>query len=308
VIYNCYLFLEHVFRSEEEGVLTVADKLLKTLQADNNLKSILGDSLTETMDKIQDKQTVMEKYSFSLGEYGLKPVTDFLDITRLKDDDPNLSLIFTNTHSGIEEYFRNNSFITHRFLRAHGLLIELGKLFIVLEKAIQCAKTGGTLLVYGVSNNHLNILLDFTKNLISSIRDEFTSLNKIAECAFEKIIFANNDTISVKNWTKNYHLVFPCSVKINDAIKLVYEDISGIKLCANSIRIYEKWQKAQKDSEEFLESAIGFSERMARVLGLPFERPQLNEEELNRSAVDNTAYYLGKMKNVATFTKEKSIE
>jgi hypothetical protein len=285
--------------------LTAADRLLKTLQADTNLKSILGDSLTETTDLIKDKEAVSEKYSFSLGEKGLKPIMDFLDLTKLTDNDPLLSIIFNNdNHSGLEEFFRGNPFITYRFLRAHGLLIELGRLFIVLEKAIQCAKQGGTLLVYGVTNNLLTMLLDSTKSLITAIRDEFTCLNKIAECAFEKIIYETSNNRSGKKWIKHYKMVFPCSTNINDAIKQVYEDISGIKLCANTITIYEKFQKAEKESNEFLESAMGFSERTARVLGLPYNRPQINDEELNRNAIDNTAYYLGKMQ-ATQFAKEK---
>jgi len=64
--------------------------------------------------------------------------------------------------------------------------------------------------------------------------------------------------------------------------------------------------KGTKESDEFLESAIGFSERMSGVLGVPFEKPKLNEEELNRSSIDNKAFYLGKMQ--AAMTKEKSIE
>jgi hypothetical protein len=46
LIYSCYVFLAHVFRAEIEGQVTAADKLLKTLQEDPNLKNFMGDALT----------------------------------------------------------------------------------------------------------------------------------------------------------------------------------------------------------------------------------------------------------------------
>jgi len=42
VIYNCFQLLAHVFRADEEGHLTAADRLLKTIQEDVNLKNFFG--------------------------------------------------------------------------------------------------------------------------------------------------------------------------------------------------------------------------------------------------------------------------
>jgi len=288
LIYNCYQFLAHVFRAEVEGQTTSADKLLKTLQEDPNLAKVMGDDLTQVMDSINGVKERSEKYSFDLREKGLKPVLSFLDIPTLSENDPLLPFIFTGPTSGVEEFFRGNSFITYKFLKAHALLLELGRLFVVLEKAANCAKQGGTLLVYGVANAQLNALLDSTKAMIQTIRDEFTGVCKIAECAFEKLVFENKATVERSKWMKHFKHVFPASNQITDAIKEVLSDVSHIKQSANSMTLYERFQKAQNDTADFLSSAEGFSQRTAAVLGQPYVKQEIKEEDLKKGSIDNT--------------------
>jgi hypothetical protein len=288
LIYNCYQFLAHVFRAEVEGQITAADKLLKTLQEDPNLTKVMGDDLTQVMDSIHGVKERSEKYSFDLREKGLKPVLSFLDIPTLSENDPLLPFIFTGPTSGVEEFFRSNSFISYKFLKAHALLLELGRLFIVIEKAANCAKQGGTLLVYGVANAQLNALLDSTKAMIQAIRDEFTGVCKIAECAFEKLVFENKATVERSKWMKHFKHVFPASNGINDAVKEVLGDVSHIKQSANSMTLYERFQKAQNDTADFLSSAEGFSQRTAAVLGQPYVKPEIKDDDLKKSSIDNT--------------------
>jgi len=288
LIANAYKFLACVFRAEVEGQVTAADKLLKTLQEDPNLKNVMGDSLTEILDSINGVKERNEKYKFDLHEKGLKPVLDFMDIPKLSENDPLLPFIFIGPQSGVEEFFRGNGFITYKFLKAHALLIELGNLFVVIEKAASCAKQGGTLLVYGVANAQLNALLDSTKAMITTIRDEFTSVCKIAECAFEKLVFENKATVERSKWMKHFKMVFPSSNEINAAIKEVLADVSYIKQTANSMTLYERFQKAQDDTKDFLSSAEGFSQRTAIVLGQPYEKPAIKEDDLKKGSIDNT--------------------
>jgi len=188
----------------------------------------------------------------------------------------------------LKSFFRGNSFIAYKFLKAHALLLELGRLFLVIEKAANCAKQGGTLLVYGVANAQLNVLLDSTKDMISAIRDEFTSVCKIAECAFEKLVFENKATVERSKWMVHFKYVFPSSNRINDAIKEVLGDVSKIKQQANSMTLYERFQKAQNDTDDFLSSADEFSSRTAAVLGQKYEKPKINEEDLQKGSIDNT--------------------
>jgi len=288
LIANAYKFLACVFRAEVEGTVTAADKLLKTLQEDPNLKNVMGDSLTEILDSINGVKERNEKYKFDLHEKGLKPVLDFMDIPKLSENDPLLPFILVGPNSGVEEFFRGNGFIAYKFLKAHALLIELGNLFVVIEKAASCAKQGGTLLVYGVANAQLNALLDSTKAMITTIRDEFTGVCKIAECAFEKLVFENKATVERSKWMKHFKMVFPASNEINAAIKEVLADVSYIKQTANSMTLYERFQKAQDDTKDFLSSAEGFSQRTAQVLGQPYEKPSIKEEDLQKGSIDNT--------------------
>jgi len=248
----------------------------------------MGDDLTKVMDSIGGVKDRKEKYTFDLREKGLKPVLDFLDIPKLSDSDPLLPFILVGPTSGVEEFFRSNSFIAYKFLKAHALLLELGRLFVVIEKAANCAKQGGTLLVYGVANAQLNALLDSTKAMIQAIRDEFTAVCKIAECAFEKLVFENKATVERSKWMKHFKHVFPKSNSINDAIKQVLKDVSHIKQCANSMTLYERFQKAQNDTADFLSSAEGFSQRTAEVLGQKYEPPQIKEDDLKKGSIDNT--------------------
>jgi hypothetical protein len=288
LIYNCFQFLGHVFRAEVEGQLTAADKLLKTLEEDEQLNKVMGDELTKVMDSIHGVKEISEKYKFDLGGRGLKPVLEFLDIPTLSENDPLLPLIFVGPVSGLEEFFRGNSFITYKYLKAHALLLELGRLFQVIEKAANCAKQGGTLLVYGVANAQLNALLDSTKAMIQAIRDEFTAVCKIAECAFEKLVYENKATVERSKWMKHFQHVFPASNEISKAVKDVLHDVAEIKQCANSMTLYERFQKAQNDTADFLSSAEGFSQRTAQVLGQEYKKPQIKDDDLKKGSIDNT--------------------
>jgi len=284
LIYNAFNFLMHVFRADVDGQVTASDKLLRTLQEDANLNKVMGDDLTKVIDSIHGVKVAKEKYSFNLGEKGMKYVTQFLDIPTLRDDDPLLPHIFVGPTSGVEEFFQGNTFIAYKYLKAHALLLELGQLFIVIEKAANCAKQGGTLLVYGVANAQLNALLDSTKQMIQAIRDEFTAVCKIAECAFEKLVFENKATATRSKWMVHFKHVFPSSNLINEAVKEVLSDVNVIKQQANAMTLYERFQKAEKDTSDFLSSAEGFSQRAAQVTGQPYVKPEPKED-----TIDNTS-------------------
>jgi len=87
---------------------------------------------------------------------------------------------------------------------------------------------------------------------------------------------------------KHFKHVFPSSNQINDAIKEVLADVSHIKQSANSMTLYERFQKAQNDTADFLSSAESFSQRTATVLGQPYVKPEIKEEDLKKGSIDNT--------------------
>jgi len=298
LISNCYKFLLHVFRAGEDNPanLSAADKLLKTLEEDPNLTKVMGDELTKVNDAIGGIKSYKEKYQFNLGEKGMKYVLSYMDIPTLSENDPNLQHIFVGPESGLEEFFRGNTFISYKYLKAHALLLELGGLFQVIEKAANCAKQGGTLLVYGVANAQLNALLDSTKQMISAIRDEFTGVCKIAECAFEELVRKNKATEGRSKWMSHFKHVFPASNQINDAVKQVLQDVNVLKQQANSMTLYERFQKAENDTSDFLKSAEGFSQRTAVVTGEPYVPPKASDDDFKKDSVDNVQNLFAKIK------------
>jgi hypothetical protein len=279
-----------------EGQVTAADKLLRTLEEDPNLKGFMGDELTKAQDEIKGVKDRAEKYAFDLGAAGMPPVLSFIgDVTKLDQADPRLPLVLHGPYSGVEGFFQSNAYITYKFLRAHALLLEFGQLFVVIEKARNCAKQGGTLLVYGVANAQLNCLLDSTKSMINAIRDEFLAVCKIAECAFEELVFANEASPGRNKWIKHFKYVFPAINCITDAVRQTLEDVSEIKLQANSMTLYERFQKAQNDTNDFLDSAAAFSKRTAEVTGTPYKPPKVSDEDLQKNSIDNNDVLLQKI-------------
>jgi len=256
----------------------------------------MGDELTKVNDAIGGIKSYKEKYQFNLGEKGVKSVLSFMDIPTLSENDQSLSHIFVGKESGLEEFFRGNTFIAYKYLKAHALLLELGGLFIVIDKAANCAKQGGTLLVYGVANAQLNALLDSTKQMIQAIRDEFTGVCKIAECAFEDLVRQNKATEGRSKWMGHFKHVFPASNQINEAVKQVLEDINLIKQQANSMTLYERFQQAQNDTADFLKSAEGFSQRTAVVTGEPYVPPKATEDDFKKDSIDNVGNLFSQIK------------
>jgi len=75
---------------------------------------------------------------------------------------------------------------------------------------------------------------------------------------------------------------------ISESVKEVLGDVASIKATANSMTLYERFQKAQNDTADFLSSAEGFSQRTAAVLGTEYKKPEIKEEDLKKGSIDNT--------------------
>jgi len=53
--------------------------------------------------------------------------------------------------------------------------------------------------------------------------------------------------------------------------------VSEIKQTANSMSLYERFQKAADENAEFLNTADSFSQRMSEVCGTPYVKPKPKE-------------------------------
>jgi len=277
----CVKFLFHVFRCETPpDVLSTTDRLMLTVEADDNIKHVLGDELKESREKMNGISNASSDaiwQTLDLREKGLIPTRQFMDPSKKDLKDPLLPFVLKGTNSGVEEWFRGNAYIAHHFLRAHGLLLEAGRLFVVIEKASNAAKTGGTLLVFGVANAQLNATLDSTKAIMDTLKEEFNNVSKIAECCFEELVFANQATKERTQWIKHFKNVFPAINELNDSIAAVQKDAMDIKIVANSMTLTERFQQAAQENSEFLNTADSFSQRMAEVTGVPYVKPKPKE-------------------------------
>jgi len=90
--------------------------------------------------------------------------------------------------------------------------------------------------------------------------------------------------------------VFPASNQINDAVKQVLQDVNVIKQQANSMTLYERFQKAENDTSDFLKSAEGFSQRTAVVTGEPYVPPKASDDDFKKDSVDNVQNLFAKIK------------
>jgi len=277
----CAKFLQHVFKCETPPeVLSTADRLFLTVETDDNIRQVMGDDLKkmqESVAGISANSTDAPWQTLDLRDKGLKPTRDFLDPANNDLSDPLLPFVFKGSQSGVEEWFRGNAYIALRFLRAHGLLLETGRLFVVIEKAANAAKTGGTLLVYGLANAQLNATLDSTKAIMDAVKEEFNNVSKIAECCFEELVFANQATKERTLWITHFKNVFPGINEINEAIKVIQRDVSEIKQTANSMTLYQRFQQASTENSDFLNTADQFSQRMSKVCGVPYTKPKPKE-------------------------------
>jgi len=281
LVRSCFKFLHHVFRCETQpDVVSTADRLLLTVEGDDNIRAVMGDelkSVKEKIDGISSSSSDGVWQSIDLREKGLKPTKELIDPCRKDLTDPLLPFILKGSNAGVEEWFRGNAYIAHHFCRAHGLLLEAGRLFVVIEKAANAAKTGGTLLVFGLANAQLNATLDSTKAIMDVLKEEFNCVSKIAECCFEELVFANQATSARTEWITHFKNVFPGINEINEGVKTIQRDVAEIKQTANSMSLYDRFQKAADENAEFLNSADNFSQRMSEITGTPYQKPKPKE-------------------------------
>eukprot|EP01123_Difflugia_compressa_P008395 TRINITY_DN2498_c0_g2_i1.p1 TRINITY_DN2498_c0_g2~~TRINITY_DN2498_c0_g2_i1.p1 ORF type:complete len:691 (+),score=166.34 TRINITY_DN2498_c0_g2_i1:106-2178(+) len=285
--------LEHAFYCEApEGVVSNAVRLRQFLQNDDNLRQVLGDELKAEEDRMRGISSTSSDgiwQQLDLRGEGLHDTRPFLEEVTVQSKEalanPLLPHVFSGDSSGIEEWFRGNAYITMHYLRAHGLMLEAGRLFVVLDKAANAAKTGGTLLVYGLANAQLNATLDSTKAIMDELKNELNTVSKIAECCFEELVMKNKATKERSDWMKHFKEVFPGIREVNNSVKQIQKDVSKIKQVANSMTLLERFQEAAKENDDFLSEADQFSERMAKVTGKPYEKPKPRE----LTAEDNEA-------------------
>jgi len=181
--------------------------------------------------------------------------------------------LFVGPESGIDERFRENGFVAKAYIKAHAILLEIGDFFKVIEKAAACASQGGTLLIYGQANAQLNAMLETCDDLLGALRDSYHQLAQIADIRFEELVNLNEATVSRSKWFAHFRNVPSLHAKINKQIRSIQDECQKIKAQANSMTLYDRFQKVKEDTNEFLGAADKFSKRTADILGLEYQTP-----------------------------------
>jgi len=294
IIADTVELLFNVFREnpKKKGTQDTALKLLSLILEDPNIEEAFPDAQKEVRAKVLgqpedwDNQRVKQKDFLKLGPEN----TIFLTESVILDEkqaggiplatnkepikDANLARLFVGDNCGFEQRFRGNHFVARQFLRCHALVFEMGSFFVVLQKAAACASQGGTLLVYGLANAQLNAMLDTAEKLLQSLRDSLNLLASISEIRFEELVYANEATVSRSPWIGHFKVVHSTLAKIDEMIKKVSGEISSMKIHANSMTLYDQFQKAQDDTTAFLSLADGFSKNVSGILGIAYSKPK----------------------------------
>eukprot|EP01125_Pyxidicula_operculata_P022758 TRINITY_DN9557_c0_g1_i1.p1 TRINITY_DN9557_c0_g1~~TRINITY_DN9557_c0_g1_i1.p1 ORF type:complete len:618 (+),score=163.99 TRINITY_DN9557_c0_g1_i1:38-1855(+) len=297
LISHCVDFLFHVFRNTKEsktGYSDVAYRLLALILDDDNIKRAFPDSQRELRQRVLGDTDEVDRAKKARVDFLLLGANNQLTIcddllfcpkekneafppaseNKVVVTDQQLATLFVGDRSGFDIRFRGNHFIARAFLKAHALVIELGNLYTVMEKAAACASAGGTLLVYGLANAQLNAMLETTDDLLSSVRDTLNLLSQISEVRFEELVYKNEATTSRNDWIAHFKVVHSTLAEVVHMVGVLTEDLSRMKAQANAMPLYDQFQKAQKDTDSFLSSADSFSKRMSNTLGIAYEKPK----------------------------------
>lgn len=156
----------------------------------------------------------------------------------------------------------------------HALILELGSLYGVIDKAAECASQGGTLLVYGMANASLNAMLETTDDLLGELRDSLNMVVRIAEVRFEELVYANEATPERNPWVGHFKRIHSTLAKAMKMLVVILKEMADIKAQANSMTLYQMFQKAKDDTTSFLNMADEFSQHMSEVLGVPYQKPE----------------------------------
>jgi len=196
-----------------------------------------------------------------------EPVTEPYKMVLL--DKNQLQKLFTDENSGVEKGFQNTECVMS-FLNTVSIVEKFGDLYSVIHKAQICAKTGGTLLVYGIANSQLNSLLNSCDLITCSLRRNLTILSQMAENKYEQYVFSNRIRPQKTPWIENYRVLNNTFSNIVKKLDDLSNDVAKMRSQANSQTLYQQFQQAKKDTDDFLKEAEVFSGSTAKLLGVSF--------------------------------------
>ncbi len=156
---------------------------------------------------------------------------------------------------GIYLPIQENPTLIEAYVEMHAILIELAKIFLACDEAKALAGLGGDLLVYGISNNQTNLLMDTLTKLCTKLSDCQKTLVTLCDQIYEPLTHQNKTTDTKNiNWVKNYEKIASLQRKLEQSIKNCIAQASLVKEKANTIPKEERLKHAQSQTRHFAQS------------------------------------------------------
>eukprot|EP01127_Copromyxa_protea_P020259 TRINITY_DN6743_c0_g1_i1.p1 TRINITY_DN6743_c0_g1~~TRINITY_DN6743_c0_g1_i1.p1 ORF type:complete len:1288 (-),score=233.38 TRINITY_DN6743_c0_g1_i1:86-3949(-) len=173
-------------------------------------------------------------------------------------------------HTGIEAGFHNHPYVAEQLVKSHAALQELAKFVQIIIKAERCAGGGGDLLIYGFANKQLNALLETYRALVKSVRSHFEVLLRIAELRFQQLVDKNQAEPERNTFVPHYRQIHAKFYHFDNQLARTEKCCDTILIKANSLSLYERFQKLQRDTHDFIASSDRFAGHLHRVLNIPY--------------------------------------
>lgn len=181
--------------------------------------------------------------------------------------------------TGLEEGFHGQPYVAETFVGAHAMIQELAKFVQIIIKAEKCASGGGDLLVYGYANKQITCLLETYRSLVKKIRRQFEILTRISELRFQQLVNRNRAEPERNFFVPHYRNVHSKFYNFDNQLGRTEKCCEVILNKANSLTLYERFQKLKQDTEDFIVTSNTFALHLNRVLEIPYN-PAINQKIL----------------------------
>eukprot|EP01126_Amoeba_proteus_P042714 TRINITY_DN4653_c0_g2_i6.p1 TRINITY_DN4653_c0_g2~~TRINITY_DN4653_c0_g2_i6.p1 ORF type:complete len:1197 (+),score=286.14 TRINITY_DN4653_c0_g2_i6:735-4325(+) len=172
--------------------------------------------------------------------------------------------------TGIELGFHSHPYVAEQFVKSHASLQELAKFVQIIIKAEKCAGGGGDLLIYGFANKQLNALLETYRALVKTVRSQFEILTRIAELRFQQLVDRNQAEPERNTFIPHYRQIHTKFYHFDNQLLRTEDCCEEILNKANSLTLYERFNKLKRDTEDFISSADMFAGHLNNVLHIPY--------------------------------------
>jgi len=150
---------------------------------------------------------------------------------------------------------------------------ELASLHSVVNKAQNCARQGGNLLVCGIANAQLNAVLNSCDLLIGYLRRTLTTLSNLTEKRFEQLVYRNMARTDKTEWVSNYNELNSILFNLGKLFDELNKLVSNLRSQANSLTLLEQFQQAKEEINDFMIDARHFAESTAYLIGMNYSEP-----------------------------------